>query len=409
VLILPKVNARQAAIIVAIIISICGLSLNFRARAVGDTGLDFQNSFKLIVWTCLFFVSLISWRRYISYCYSLAGFAITTLSCLMVVSSLWSLSPFYTLACGLGFVSYVGLGALAARYLTVDTVLVVLMGSLAVFVSLGFLFAGTDLAWLPPSSEETVYRLQGLAATPNGFGHASAIYIAASALCLWRRTLSPVMCALNLGLGLTGLILSGNRTIQIALVGSVILVLIRSNKALRLKAILASIVPALGVAIYAAGMAPDFTSIMRLMSRTGAENEILTLTGRTEIWSTAFHLFIERPVLGWGFNATEALMMNNVPLHFYGSMVNAHNMYLQLALSLGTVGLLLCLTVTLCFMRAYVIDPLPLRDFLFFIFFINGLTEADYFATPDFNGMIIGWLIYRDILRARFAEVRLIS
>jgi exopolysaccharide production protein ExoQ len=73
-----------------------------------------------------------------------------------------------------------------------------------------------------------------------------------------------------------------------------------------------------------------------------------TLTGRTELWQATLDLIKQKPLLGWGYNATW------VPTDPQTDVIwakagwhapNAHNAYLDVALQLGLVGLGLLLTI----------------------------------------------------------------
>ncbi len=90
--------------------------------------------------------------------------------------------------------------------------------------------------------------------------------------------------------------------------------------------------------IAATGGLSEIDALARGLSRTGAEGEIFTLTGRTELWATAWKLILEKPLLGWGYNGIEDVMARTVSAGFEGTAVNAHNMLLQTLASLGFVG-----------------------------------------------------------------------
>jgi exopolysaccharide production protein ExoQ len=73
-----------------------------------------------------------------------------------------------------------------------------------------------------------------------------------------------------------------------------------------------------------------------------------TLTGRTELWQSTLDLIKQKPLLGWGYNATwvptdpqTAAIWQRVGWPF----PNAHSAYLDIALQLGLVGLGLLLTI----------------------------------------------------------------
>ncbi len=197
-------------------------------------------------------------------------------------------------------------------------------------------------------------------------------------------------------IGITALILSGDRTIGLALLMITFIVAVRHSSIARYIAYAAGLTTSIILLFYASGMGPDIQGLMESVSRTGHANEILTLTGRTEIWSAAIDRISEKPIFGWGFNGTEQLMVASAPLRFFGNPVNAHEMFLQIALSLGIVGLIPGLALVTLPILSYVRNPKFDRDMIVGLVVLNGLTEADIFATPVLSGFIFFWLLLFD-------------
>ncbi|MDR5589336.1 O-antigen ligase family protein [Christiangramia sp. SM2212] len=56
---------------------------------------------------------------------------------------------------------------------------------------------------------------------------------------------------------------------------------------------------------------------------------------RGEIWSSAFNIFLEKPVLGWGQTGYEKQIMNN----FNGIYWDTHNLFLYLMVTTGIIGI----------------------------------------------------------------------
>ena len=92
----------------------------------------------------------------------------------------------------------------------------------------------------------------------------------------------------------------------------------------------------------------------------------------------------------------EQLMLASAPLRFFGNPVNAHQMYLQMALSLGIVGLVPGLALVAIPIRSYFVRPKLYRDVIVGLILLNGITEADIFATPILSGFIVFWFLLRD-------------
>ena len=49
--------------------------------------------------------------------------------------------------------------------------------------------------------------------------------------------------------------------------------------------------------------------LVKLVSRSGDINELLTLTGRSFIWDFTLHQIAEAPVLGHGHNSAETIFL----------------------------------------------------------------------------------------------------
>lgn len=136
---------------------------------------------------------------------------------------------------------------------------------------------------------------------------------------------------------------------------------------------------AVGVgAVTVAGIAPgDFISLLGRSS---------DLTGRTELWSAVSDAIHERPWLGYGFSGFwkgASSLSENVQLRIGWSPTYSHNGYLEIALSLGLVGLFfaVCMLAT-GFRRAWrqagesdsSLDGWPLAFLLFVV--IHNLAEC---------------------------------
>jgi len=73
-----------------------------------------------------------------------------------------------------------------------------------------------------------------------------------------------------------------------------------------------------------------------------------TLTGRTDLWLATLELIKQKPLLGWGYNATWVPTDTQTAAiweEFGWRVPNAHSSYLDVALQLGLVGLGLLLTI----------------------------------------------------------------
>ena len=392
-----RLEKRSLIIVLLAAITFC-LSMSFGMREAGDVGLTFQNGAKLILWVGLFIWGMVEWKSIMPLLFQPAGYILSFLGLYAALSALWSPVPLYTAASALGWLAYMALACLAIRYVELNAILASIFWALFAFIAVSFLLAFIipDAVWLPPSDVENTFRFVGLTDHPNNFGHQAGLYLVFTAACLSRRLISVKSAFFHAAFGLAALGLSGDRTISIGLLAITCLVAVRYSAIAQRFAFGAALFLGLAFMFYAAGIGPDFQSAMESISRTGQSSEIMTLTGRTDIWAVALEHILEKPIFGWGFNGTEHLMVSTAPLRFFGNPVNAHEMFLQMALSLGLVGLVPSLALVAIPIRGYFFNPKFYRDLIVGLILLNGLAEADIFATPILSGLIVFLLLLRD-------------
>lgn len=388
-------RARMFLLLILAIATV-GLSLSFRERDLGDTSLDLQNGLKLAFWFGVFAFSLLHIKTIISVSSSRAGIAIFSLGLLALASATWSEKPLYTLACAIGFLSYLGFAAISLHELTEIEFYQTMQSLLFAFVGLGLMGAMffPDLTWQPPSIEETQFRLQGFAANSNNFGRMAAFLALIGVGSVLRRQTITINIFLSISAGLAGLILSGSRTSFIA-AGLAIGVLAFRLLPHRFTVFL-SAMAALSIALIFISYGFRFDTLFRSLSRTGLEGEIFTLTGRTDLWAAAWELITERPFFGWGFNGTEERLSMMIGADFYGAPVNPHQMFLHLALGLGLVGVVPALFFISDRLIQFIRKPDLLNDLLFLFILINGMAEIDLFGTPLFTNIIFFRIILKN-------------
>lgn len=129
-----------------------------------------------------------------------------------------------------------------------------------------------------------------------------------------------------------------------------------------------------------------------------------TLTGRTTLWNVVVKLIMERPALGYGYRAMWAV---DDPITIYVNRLvggwgvgNSHNSFLELALQLGVLGLMLILSIIVsAFIRAFKcwrLLPEPLGAFSF-VYFIGTLLAAQTIQTLGQN-QVIEWVVFNVLL-----------
>ena len=391
-----KILPQHIVLISFLAISTFGLSLSFRARDLGDTSLDLQNGIKLIIWLLITALCLFNIRKIIPLLGSPSGLALSFLSVMALASTAWSEKPLYTLACAIGFSAYCGFAALCLSEMTESDFYKVIQNLLLAFVALGTIGALVvpDIAWQPPSVEETQFRLQGFAANSNNFGRMAALLTLMGMGALKRKQAISIDALLSMSVGLAGLLLSGSRTGLVAATLAAGLVAFRFFRHRLI--VLLSLLAMLAIVLFFTAYGVSFNSLFKGMSRTGLESEILTLTGRTDLWGAAWALISERPFFGWGFNGTEERLSLMMGPDFYGTPVNPHQMFLHLALGLGLMGVTPALTFIFYRLKTFILNPQSLNDLLALFILINGMAEVDLFGTPLFTNIIFFRIILKD-------------
>ncbi|WP_210485155.1 O-antigen ligase family protein [Microvirga antarctica] len=383
---------------VLLVTAVFVLSLNFRQRELGETGLDWQNGMKFAVWLAILALGALRWRELAGLVgrpligLSVAGAAVA------LASAAWSDVPTYTAASAVGLFAYLVLACLVVRDLDEASILRTLVFGLAAFLALGLLAGALqfEVAWLEPSAEETVRRLQGFSGHPNTFGQQAAIFITLTAIAYRSRILRPRIVALLLALGLAAILSSGSRTNLAAAAVAWLVIAVRAHRWRRAIVLTGLIGLSTILFLAASDGLVEMDGLLRGLSRTGSEGEIFTLTGRTELWSTAWSLITERPLFGWGYNGVEERLAESVSSSFEGTAVNVHNMLLQSILSLGFLGSLPAIAAIGILCTRFFTRPDPVRDQIALLLLIIGLGEVGMAATPILLTVVVFYVFVRD-------------
>jgi O-antigen ligase len=120
------------------------------------------------------------------------------------------------------------------------------------------------------------------------------------------------------------------------------------------------------------------------LSKSGDTQELVTATGRLEIWNQSIKLIGARPLTGYGAASSKDL------LDEYSRYT--HNMLLNVALSTGILGGLTMLLMMLSRIKLLWIRSNPIADGLAVLILVNGLVENVIFST--LCGLpTIAWLV----------------
>jgi exopolysaccharide production protein ExoQ len=183
-------------------------------------------------------------------------------------------------------------------------------------------------------------RMTGLGGHPNQTGVlASFIIVALYARCD-SGNLSRLFKTVAVAIALITLVLTQSRTSLIAAgIGSMAFFLLRNRWH-------AALIPVLLCVVVAAVLVINLDSqILAVFARSGDADELLTGTGRSFIWELSWGLIKKAPLLGYGFNSTYTMFMDeayllagDVGLYIFP---HSHNLVLQLWLYGGIIALAL--------------------------------------------------------------------
>jgi O-antigen ligase len=275
----------------------------------------------------------------------------------------------------LGVIARLGVGP-TVRALTV---------SLGAGVGLSVLLAvvAPDAAFWQGSGRSA--RMTGILSHPYGFAEFIALFL----LCLWvewrNRALSH-LAALAAALVATGCLWLTNTRSVIATLLVSILANIRGRGVFLLLGVVVLVLVA-GALLSVPGGADQFGSAI---SRSGAAQRGLTLSGRVDLWSIAIERFAERPLLGHGFY--------NQVVYNYETLLtedsadrgsHAHNMVLQSLVSLGLAGTILLVPMFIAqFAHLIRNRASPLSPFITFFMIVGMVSLGGLETTPSSSSLV---------------------
>jgi O-antigen ligase len=380
------------------------LNLSFRIRQTGEAGLDWQNGLKLVTWATLFAVAVFSWRRYralfadwmlaLALCYG--GFGL--------LSSLYSVTPAYSAACAFGFLAYLLIAALLAAELDGVTLVAVVAWSFSAYLAASWIAAAVapETAFLATYGDNQLFpRLQGLSGHPNMLGKQVSSFVC---FMLGARALrwfpGRWIFAAMLTVAMVTLVATGSRTALVSLLLSLILVAIRTHRAGL--AFLGLLSTAAGLACLADGLGfPVFEDLFELGSRTGEAHEITSLTGRVRLWGFVWQNFLDRPLLGYGFNSTDIVLAPSWPGPA-DQIAGAHNTMLQSLLTVGVIGTIPLLAMYLLMIGRFLFSVPGISRYLLPYSVIVSLTEIEVSSVPVFMTLVLFLALSIDAARVRF-------
>lgn len=389
-------HARMTVLVY--VFALFALNLNFRQRELGLTGLDWQNGAKLVVWSGILVMAWVRRSLILRFLREPSVSLATIYTGFALISTSWSETPAYTGASAVGLIAYLMLACIAVADVGSQLALRLALWTLTAYVALGAIgaFIAPDVAWLAPSAEETVYRLQGFSGHPNVFAQQIGILIMVLAVARRSKLIGFLPFLMLLALAAASIGATGSRTTIAAVTVAWAFIALRNRHCLPIVLVTAMLASA-GILMAAAlGALSDMDAWIAELSRTGTASEIVTLTGRTEVWSVVWFLIQERPFLGWGYNGTEDLISGSMHASFAGTAVNAHNFVLQSLVSVGSIGTLPLLALGALLVLRFFRSPDSDRDQFMIFTFCVGVGEVAISASPVLLNLMVFLFLARE-------------
>jgi O-antigen ligase len=310
-----------------------------------------------------------------------------TISVFFSISFMYSAAAVFSLWCVMLFVPAI-LARLGGRA-TLETLLTGLL--LYVGVNWSFYFAIPSMgqsAFVMPNGEMT-YRF-GNDAQQLGLQVAWAtgllLALTFAHLRSWRTTLVILPI-----LGVT-LLLTQSRTAMLATAASVSVVIWQALKVRQrwLSIALAVAVTLVGLILLAVDIVDvDADRLASAVSRSGDVDELTTMTGRASIWEGALEKIGESPIVGWGFAASRFALDDGRP-EFIAD--HAHNLWLNIALCLGAIGVFLLLAMIIHLLVGTIRHPCPLPAMALAVILLASISEPLLYGPMPRSHMVI-WII----------------
>ncbi len=230
-------------------------------------------------------------------------------------------------------------------------------------------------------------RMAGLS-HPNTLGQFSAITIVLGTILFIDYRQRGYFRMLIIAMALGALAMSLSRASMVACTVSLAYVyrhvFFRPQNRIRLLWLAAAAIVMLMVASTQVDVGREIRSGLASLSKSGDTEELVTATGRFEIWNKSIELIGARPLTGYGAASSKDLL--DEYSHY------THNMLLNVALSTGVFGGLAMLLMMLSRIKLLLIRANPIADGLAVLILVNGLVENVIFST--LCGLpTIAWLV----------------
>jgi O-antigen ligase len=220
---------------------------------------------------------------------------------------------------------------------------------------------------------------------PNTTGRQAALAIglaltAGLARAVRWKTLLPLFA-----LASVTLLLTDSRTASCAAIATLLLVFYRKT-GFTTRYLVAYSAFVIAV-VWFAFLRPELDQSLSALSRSGEAEEIVTLTGRTDLWAFALRKLGESPIVGYGYGCSRFV----IAAEHYWPTHHAHNVILNMMLGTGVIGGCLLLAMFWNLVRGAIRAPDYFPDVILVLVLVGGIADTVMFSPiPDSHTLM--WL-----------------
>lgn len=363
---------------------------SFRARGWDDQSVDWQVLAKLGVWVAAGGIAVVNLPKILPYFRHPHIVVAAAFVALIPVSALWAVDPIYALSSGMFHIfifsfALVLVSQLGERW----AVLAVTIGMACLLLpSLAISPFTTSLGGISEGSTGELDRVRGLTGHPVALASLASKFVICLVYAIERRWVSRSVGYGLLAAAIVTIIITQSRMPALSMIAATTLTfLIRRQMFGIATPFVALPMILLTLAMLALGVDQIVSEdVLKMISRSGRPEEILTLSGRSEIWAFVMLHVADAPIIGHGQGAGPAILLTGFK---DWSLVHAHSLYFQALLCLGIVGLVLLLGALLLQTQLAIVHQRTLPLYVVIYLTVYGVTETSFFNNlPDGNFLL---------------------
>ena len=375
------IDGRRWAWIAFLAIFVTITEVNLRTRPIGAGGLDWQVALKLSVWIAGGMLALLRLNAVFELLRTPIGGAALCYMGFLLLSATWAPDLADSIVSSvLLFSTLLFTMAMVSQLSVKDIVIGLTIGyCMIVLPSLAISPFAVSFAPVNADSLGEADRLRGFANHPVSLAAICAMLMVCCVALMRYMPKHRLVLGGIIVLALMTLMLSQSRMALVAVLAGGLIFWLRARPGASWL-IPVGVLAATAITLTTASVGLENVlprELVRLVSRSGEINELLTLTGRSFIWDFTLHQIAEAPVLGHGHNSAEAIFLERFQ---YFTVTHAHNLILQALFSIGMIGTLFLVTILVIQVRMFLTSPELFRDVMLVTLLVSGITETAFYT-----------------------------